>query len=94
MQRRIRDKLNEFLSHFPEIKVVGALSCGNDDVATCGEKSFVEPEDFPDEPLKPVPDDRTTDLPAGRDPQSRAVQTVPCDKDRKVCRAELPPKPI
>ena len=94
MQRRIRDKLKEFLTHFPEIKVVGALSRGNHDVATCGEKSLVEPEDFSHEPLNPVPDDRTTDLPAGRDPQPCAVQPVSCDKDRKVCRAELLPKPI
>jgi len=69
VQRRIRDKLKEFLSHFPEIKVVGARSCGNHDIAACGEKTLVEPEDFSDEPLYPVPDDRTADLPAGRDPQ-------------------------
>ena len=33
------------------IKVVGARSCGNHDIATCGEKSLVEPEDFSDESL-------------------------------------------
>jgi hypothetical protein len=69
MQRRISDKLNQFLSHFRKIKVIGGLSCGNHDVASSGEKLFLEPEYFPDEPLKPVPDDRTTHLPADRDPQ-------------------------
>jgi len=94
MQRRIRDKPNEFLSHFPEIKVVGALSRGNQDVATFGEKSLVEPEDFSDEPLHPVPDNRATDLPAGRDPQPCAGQPVFRDRDRKVCRAVLLPNAI
>ncbi|MCX5879313.1 MAG: hypothetical protein NTY44_09420 [Deltaproteobacteria bacterium] len=51
MQRRIRDKLKEFLSHFPEIKVAGALSCRYHGVAAFREKSLVEPEDLPDEPL-------------------------------------------
>jgi hypothetical protein len=94
MQRRIRDKPNEFLSHFPEIKVAGALSRGNQDVATFGEKSLVEPEDFSDEPLNPVPDDRAADLPAGREPEPCAGQPIFRDRDRKVCRAVLLPVAI
>lgn len=94
MQRRNSDNLKEFFSHFPEIKVVGALSCGNHDIATFRKKSLVEPEDFSNEPLQPVSSDRTTDLPAGCDPQSGAVQPVACDKDHEVCRAEFPSETI
>ena len=80
----IKNDFPEFLFNFPEIQIAGILLCCNDDIISLGETGLIEPEEFSNKALDPIPFDRVSCLLAYTDPQSRKAQPVLLENDSKV----------
>lgn len=84
----------EVLFDFPEIQIAGILLCCNDNVISLGETGLVEPEEFSNQALDPVPFDRVSCLFAYTDPQSRNAQPVLLENDSKMPRMKAFPRSV